>query len=89
MTTKPPGKTLAEKLAQAKARGGKVAVPATETPRKPAPAQLSLELWPDAMRGVPNAVLRGALFGVSQVRKTHKKRTLIAATENYEIRFKG
>ena len=38
---------------------------------------------------MPNAVLRGALFGVSQVRKTHKKRTLIATTENYEIRFKG
>lgn len=89
MTTKPPGKTLAEKLAQAKARGGKAAVPATETPRKPPPAQLSLELWPDAVRGVPNAVLRGALFGVSRTRKTHKKRTMIAATENYEIRFKG
>ena len=55
-----------------------------------APAkQLSLELWPDAVRGVPNSVLRGALFGVSQTRKTLRKRTLIAATDNYEIRFKG
>ena len=77
-------KTLVEKLAQAKARGGKVAPGA-----KPAPAQMRLELWPDAVRGVPNAVLRGALFGASQVRRTHTKRTLIAATENYEIRFKG
>jgi hypothetical protein len=53
------------------------------------PKQLSLELWPDAVRSLPNSVLRGALFGVSVTRKTHKKRTLIAALENYEIRFKG
>lgn len=77
--------TVEQKLAAARARGGK-----KPTSNLPAPAkQLSLELWPDAVRGVPNSVLRGALFGVSQVRKTHKKRTLIAATENYEIRFKG
>lgn len=77
--------TVDQKLAAARARGGK-----NPTPNLPVPAkQLSLELWPDAVRGVPNSVLRGALFGVSQVRKTHKKRTLIAATDNYEIRFKG
>lgn len=51
--------------------------------------QLKLELWPEATRGVPNAVLRGALFGIGRERKTHKKRTLIAAVEGYEIRFKG
>jgi hypothetical protein len=51
--------------------------------------QLSLELWPDAVRGVPNAVLRGALFGVSKVRQTYQKRTLIAALEGYEIRYLG
>lgn len=50
--------------------------------------QLKLELWPEATRGVPNAVLRGALFGIGRERKTHKKRTLIAAVEGYEIRFK-
>lgn len=57
--------------------------------KAPAPKQLSLELWPDAVRSLPNSVLRGALFGVSVARKTHKRRTLIAALENYEIRFKG
>ena len=51
--------------------------------------QLKLELWPDDVRGVPNAILRGALFGVGQERAVHKKRTLIAAVEGYEIRFKG
>lgn len=79
-------RSYAQNMAAAKARGGKTPTP---VPAKPKPEQLSLELWPDAVRGVPNAVLRGALFGVAQVRRTHKKRTLIAATENYEIRFKG
>ena len=51
--------------------------------------QLKLELWPEDVRGVPNAILRGALFGVSQERAIHKKRTLVAAVEGYEIRFKG
>ena len=61
-----------------------------EAKKVPVPAQqLKLELWPDEVRGVPNAILRGALFGVGQERKVHKKRTLIAAVEGYEIRFKG
>jgi hypothetical protein len=53
------------------------------------PKQLSLELWPDAVRGVPNAVLRGSLFSVSKQRATAKKRELLAAVEGIEIRFKG
>lgn len=55
----------------------------------PESSQLSLELWPDRVRGVPNAALRGSLFGVSKVRSTAKKRTLIAAVSGIEIRFKG
>ncbi len=51
--------------------------------------QLKLELWPDEVRGVPNAILRGALFGVGQERTVHKKRALVAAVDGYEIRFKG
>lgn len=79
-------RTYQENLELAKARGSaaKKAVP-----KAPAAKQMSLELWPDAVRGVPNAVLRGALFGVSQRRKTHKTRTVIAALDGYEIRFKG
>lgn len=51
--------------------------------------QLSLELWPDSVRGVPNAVLRGSLFSVSKRRATAKKRELLAAVGGIEIRFKG
>ena len=56
-------------------------------PKKAAP-QLSLDLWPDAVRGVPNAVLRGALFSVSQ-RRTWAERELLASVEGIEIRFTG
>jgi hypothetical protein len=56
---------------------------------KAKPVQLSLELWPEITRGVPNAALRNALFGISSVRKTHKKRTLIKSIEGIELRFKG
>lgn len=64
--------------------------------RKPSPGsralaapQLSLPLWPEAVRGVPNAVLRGALFGVSKNRAMAKRLTLLAAVEGIEISFKG
>lgn len=60
--------------------------------RKPAiepTKQLSLELWPNTVRGVPNAVLRGSLFTVSKQRSTAKKRELLAAVSGIEIRFKG
>jgi hypothetical protein len=62
----------------------------TPTPTvKVKPTQLSLELWPDTVRAVPNAVLRGSLFTVSKQRATAKKRALLAAVDGIEIRFKG
>lgn len=54
----------------------------------PAP-QLMLPLWPDSMRGIPNAVLRGALFTVNQRRETLSNLTLLTAVEGVEIRFRG
>lgn len=50
---------------------------------------LSLDLWADSARGVPNVLLRNALFGVSQVRIMYKDRTVIASSKDVEIRFKG
>jgi len=82
----PTKRTYEENLASLKARA--VAAKAVKKPPE-TERQMKLELWPDATRGVPNAVLRGALFGIGRERKTHKKRTLIAAVEGYEIRFKG
>ena len=71
--------TVARKVAEAKAQKKATTLD----------SQLRLELWPDEVRGVPNAILRGALFGVGQERTVYKKRTLVAAVEGYEIRFKG
>jgi hypothetical protein len=51
--------------------------------------QMSLELWPDTVRGVPNAALRGALFSISQIRPIAKKRELVAAVDGIEVRVKG
>jgi hypothetical protein len=81
-STPPKPKRSYEELIRLAAERSKV-----KSPEKP--VQMSLELWPDAVRGVPNAVLRGALFGVSTERKAYKTRTLIAALDGYEIRYLG
>jgi len=51
--------------------------------------QMGLDLWPDTVRGIPNAALRGSLFSISQIRPTAKKRELIAAVDGIEVRVKG
>ena len=57
----------------------------TKTPNQ----QLSLPLWAEAVRGVPNAVLRGALFSINKVRTVSETRELIATVEGVEIRYTG
>jgi TrfA protein len=68
------------------------------TPEKPQPIQrqvpqvepkMSLELWPNAVRSVPNTILRSSLFSINQRRLIAKKRELLATLEGIEIRFKG
>lgn len=78
---------LDEKIARLKETAARKV--AESKKKLPPDNQLKLELWPDEVRGVPNAILRGALFGVGQERTVYKRRTLVAAVEGYEIRFKG
>lgn len=78
----------AKKRLEAEAKAAKYPAKKADLARKD-DQQIKLELWPEATRGVPNAILRGALFGISRERKVHKRRTLVAAVEGYEIRFKG
>lgn len=52
------------------------------------PPQLSLDLWPNAVRGVPNAILRSALFSVMKNRPA-VTRELLAAVDNVKIIFTG
>lgn len=77
-----------ESLTKLKALAARKQAEAKVKPQQKA-KQLSLELWPEAVRGVPNAVLRGALFRVAKERDTYKTRTLIASTSEHEIRYKG
>jgi TrfA protein len=76
-------RTFEENLALTKARAKAVAVKKTRA------KQEQLPLWPEAVRAVPNAVLRGALFSVAQEREAFKTATLIATVEGIEIRFQG
>jgi TrfA protein len=48
-----------------------------------------LPMWAEAARGVPNSLLRGALFGIGSERTAYVKRTIIATLDDYEIRYLG
>jgi hypothetical protein len=78
-------RSFEENLELARARGKR----AVDPPSDIVVTTAQLPLWPEVVRGVPNAFLRSALFGVSNTRKTYKQRTVIAAVEGYEIRFLG
>lgn len=78
-------RTLEQNLAFVRAKSVK---PKTEKLTSAA-QQLALPLWPDAVRGVPNAVLRGALFTVSQKREMYKDLTPVAAVDGIEISIKN
>lgn len=71
-------------LVEAKAKA-KPRTKVIKTPDK----QLNLPLWPESVRAIPNAVLRGALFNVAKVRATCTSLTLLTSVSGVEIRFKG
>lgn len=71
-----------DKLAALRKRGEKAAAAAKTQ-------QLALPFWPEEVRSVPNAVLRGALFTVSKERAVLKELTPIAAVDGIEIRAKN
>src|SRR5215218_9719510 len=70
------------KLEQSKARN---APAKKESP----PPQMMLPLWRESVRGIPNAALRGALFGVSQKREMLKKYTRLTTLQGVQVFFKG
>jgi len=76
-----------EEWLKARVEKAKQALALQAASQEAAPAQLPL--WPDAVRAVPNALLRGALFSISNVREVVKKRTLLASVKGIEVRFKG
>ena len=53
-------------------------------------ATVRLPLWPEPARGVPNSVLRGALFAAIQSKdRQYLKGELLAVQQGIEIRFTG
>ena len=76
-----------EEWLKARVEKAKQALALQAASQEAAPAQLPL--WPDAVRAVPNALLRGALFSIRNVREVVKKRTLLASVKGIEVRFKG
>ncbi|SHI00812.1 TrfA protein [Pollutimonas bauzanensis] len=57
---------------------------------KPTPQpNAQLPLWPQTVRGVPNALLRTALFTISKDREASKPRNLLASTSDIDLRFTG
>lgn len=51
---------------------------------------IQLPLWPEALRGVPNSVLRSALFGaIKRGRRSFHQREALACVEGVEILFTG
>ena len=60
-----------------------------QEPRPPAKV-IQLPLWPAAKRGVPNALLRGALFAAIQGKdRVAQERELVAVQDGVEIRYTG
>ncbi|MBK8382807.1 MAG: hypothetical protein IPL16_13160 [Ignavibacteria bacterium] len=82
------GKTYEELIASAKARGARN----KESDKEKAQADKKgkvLPFWPEEVRSVPNAILRGALFTVSKERAIFKELTSIASVDGIEIRYMG
>ena len=55
-------------------------------------SQLQLPIWPQDLRGLPNAFARSALFTVANMRKgerKHMKRSLIATVSGIKIEYTG
>lgn len=57
-------------------------VPASQVVKKLPP-------WSEAVRGVPNVILRSSLFNIRNEREVFKKRTLIVSNTDIEMRFLG
>lgn len=88
-----PRRTTAETLAfvtkkaeEAKARTADVVAPVINGKPKP----ITLPLWPEVVRGVPNAALRSALFGaIKKGARAYLERQEIHAQEGIRIVYTG
>lgn len=85
-------RTFEENLALAKARGksGPVELPAAIMQTLSLTPLAQLPLWPDAVRGVPNSVLRSALFGaIQRGRRAYQQRMKKASIDGVTVIHTG
>ena len=75
-----------KKAEEAKAKtAGEMALVVNEKPKP-----ITLPLWPDVVRGVPNGVLRSALFGaIKKGARRYMQGEHVAAPDGIEIRYTG
>ena len=59
------------------------------TPKRGPAEVIQLPLWPEAKRGAPNAVLRGALFAAVHKDRPYLEGALLAAQDGITVRFTG
>ncbi len=81
-------KSYDDLMAKAKGRVSKKKT-ASEQQAPEAQDDMRLPPWPESVRCVPNALLRGALFSVSKEREFFKELTTIASVDGIEIRYTG
>lgn len=76
---------LIKKLEKTRKLAEKRGITAPAEPEK-LPVQAQLPLWPEPVRGIPNSVLRSALFGaIRRGRRTYLQAEKIASFENITI----
>ena len=88
-----PRRTAAETIAfinkkaeEAKARTADAVTPVVNDKPKP----MTLPLWPDVVRGVPNGVLRSALFGaIKKGARRYMQGEQVTSLEGIDIRYTG
>lgn len=84
-------RTFEENLTLAKTRAGLVKAEIKPSkPKAPKAKPIMLPLWPEVVRGVPNGMLRSALFGaVKKGSRRYIEGEKVAALDGIEIRYTG
>ena len=89
----PRASDLIARIAEIQARASQRAEREKRDPLPGAPLPknvVQLPLWPEPVRGIPNSILRSALFGaIRKGRRRYLKAEQIAAVDGIEIRYTG
>lgn len=83
------GKTVEEIIADAEIRGEKITLP-QQYPEQKQEVQPQLPMWGERIRGVPNSVLRSALFtATKRGKRAYMERVKVASVDGISVVFTG